>query len=305
MERALKAAIAAGSASELESALKNASADKSVDASVLREAVLKLAKLEMSRGAAASAPATAEGPSSKPTGASKETSLRDWLSKSLDCRILDRTLEALEREDVFFVADLAEFCALPRFTECLTALTRERVLNALKDEGLISSTAPVPPSPLGPDDSTPDWLAEAECIVFEKPETPPPESPMLMKFEDFPPTETAREGDLLGLSPGDMLSKSSWAATLTAMGPATASPSAGPVPAAARGLRAPQVKVEANMKPRASTLAGSHGLLASPPAAIFSDLTAAPLVQERAAAGLPPQPRFDESRGREDEMLAI
>ena len=141
--------------------------------------------------------------------ADKETSLRDWLSKSLDCRILDRTLEALEREDVFFVADLAEFCALPRFTECLTALTRERVLNALKDEGLISSTAPVPPSPLGPDDSTPDWLAEAECIVFEKPETPPPESPMLMKFEDFPPTETAREGDLLGLSPGDMLSKSS------------------------------------------------------------------------------------------------
>jgi hypothetical protein len=38
--------------------------------------------------------------------------------------------------------------------------------------------------------------------------------------------EEAREGDLLGLSPGDMLSKSSWAATLTAMGPATASPSA-------------------------------------------------------------------------------
>jgi hypothetical protein len=157
------------------------------------------------------------------------------------------------------------------------------------------------------------------------PPAPPPESPMLMKFEDFPPMETAREGDLLGdilgdmrppmetaregdllgLSPGDMLSKSSWAATLTAMGPATASPSAGPVPAAARGLRAPQVKVEANMKPRASTLAGSHGLLASPPAAIFSDLTAAPLAQERATAGLPPQPRFDESRGREDEMLAI
>ena len=141
------------------------------------------------------------------------------------------------------------------------------------------------------------------------PPAPPPESPMLMKFEDFPPMETApetaREGDLLGLSPGDMLSKSSWAATLTAMGPATASPSAGPVPAAARGLRAPQVKVEANMKPRASTLAGSHGLLASPPAPIFSDLTAAPLAQERATAGLPPQPRFDESRGREDEMLAI
>jgi hypothetical protein len=137
------------------------------------------------------------------------------------------------------------------------------------------------------------------------PPAPPPESPMLMKFEDFPPMETAREGDLLGLSPGDMLSKSSWAATLTAMGPATASPSAGPVPAAARGLRAPQVKVEANMKPRASTLAGSHGLLASTPAPIFSDLTAAPLAQERATAGLPPQPRFDESRGREDEMLAI
>eukprot|EP00900_Chrysochromulina_parva_P027530 jgi/Chrpa1/9410/Chrysochromulina_OHIO_Genome00019899-RA len=173
--------------------------------------------------------------------ADKETSLRDWLSKSLDCRILDRTLEALEREDVFFVADLAMFCALPRFNECLTALTREKVLNALKDEGLISSTAPVPPSPLGPDDSTPDWLAEAECIVFEKPETPPPESPMLMKFEDFPPMETAREGDLLGdilgdmrhpmetaregdllgLSPGDMLSKSS----------------PGAVPAAAAGLR--------------------------------------------------------------------
>ena len=130
---------------------------------------------------------------------------------------------------------------------------------------------------------------------------------MLMKFEDYPPMETAREGDLLGLSPGDMLSKSSWAATLTAMGPATASPGAmpGAGPAAPRGLRAPQVKVEANMKPRASTLAGSHGLLASPPAAIFSDLTAAPLAQERAAAGRPPQPRFDEPRGREDEMLTI
>ena len=174
MERALKAAIAAGSASELESALKNASADKSVDASVLREAVLKLAKLEMSRGAAASAPATAEGPSSKPTGASKETSLRDWLSKSLDCRILDRTHEALEREEVFSVADLAMFCALPRFNECLTALTREKVLNALKDEGLISSTAPAPPSPLGPDDSTPDWLAEASGILLEKPEAQVP-----------------------------------------------------------------------------------------------------------------------------------
>ena len=49
----------------------------------------------------------------------------------------------------------------------------------------------------------------------------------------------------------------------------------------------------------------SHGLLASPPAAIFSDLTAAPLAQERAAAGRPPQPHFDEPRGREDEMLTI
>jgi hypothetical protein len=59
-----------GSASELESALKNASANKSVDATVVREAVLKLSKLEMSRGAAASAPAVAEGPSSNPVGAS-------------------------------------------------------------------------------------------------------------------------------------------------------------------------------------------------------------------------------------------
>ena len=61
-----------GSASELESALKNASANKSVDASVVREAVLKLSKLDMSRGAAASAPAVAEGPSSNPVGASME-----------------------------------------------------------------------------------------------------------------------------------------------------------------------------------------------------------------------------------------
>ena len=106
--------------------------------------------------------------------ADKETSLRDWLSKSLDCRILDRTHEALEREEVFSVADLAMFCALPRFNECLTALTREKVLNALKDEGLISSTAPAPPSPLGPDDSTPDWLAEASGILLEKPEAQVP-----------------------------------------------------------------------------------------------------------------------------------
>jgi hypothetical protein len=92
-----------------------------------------------------------------------KTSLRDWLSKWLDCRILDRTHEALEREEVFSVADLAMFCALPRFTECLTALTREKVLNALKDEGLISSAAPAPPSPPWPGDSTPDWLAEASA----------------------------------------------------------------------------------------------------------------------------------------------
>ena len=59
-----------GSSSELESALKNASANKSVDATLVREAVLKLSKLEMSRGAAASAPAVAEGPSSNPVGAS-------------------------------------------------------------------------------------------------------------------------------------------------------------------------------------------------------------------------------------------
>ena len=68
----LKAAIATGTASELESALKNASANKSVDASVVREAVLELSKLDMSRGAAASAPAVAEGPSSNPVGASME-----------------------------------------------------------------------------------------------------------------------------------------------------------------------------------------------------------------------------------------
>ena len=166
----LKAAIATGTASELESALKNASANKSVDASVLREAVLTLAKLEISRrGLAASAPAAAEA-SFKPVGPSKETSLRDWLSKLLDCRILDRTHETLEREEVFSVADLAMFCALPRFNECLTALTREKMLNALKDEGLISSTAPAPSSPPGPDDSTPDWLAEASGVLLEKPE---------------------------------------------------------------------------------------------------------------------------------------
>ena len=170
----LKAAIATGTASELESALKNASANKSVDASVLREAVLTLAKLEISRrGLAASAPAAAEA-SFKPVGPSKETSLRDWLSKLLDCRILDRTHETLEREEVFSVADLAMFCALPRFNECLTALTREKVINALKDEGLISSTAPSPPSPLGPGDSTPDWLAEASGILLEKTEAQVP-----------------------------------------------------------------------------------------------------------------------------------
>ena len=99
-----------------------------------------------------------------------KTSLRDWLSKLLDSRILDRTHAALEREEVFSVADLAMFCALPRFNECLTALTREKMLNALKDEGLISSTAPAPSSPPGPDDSTPDWLAEASGVLLEKPE---------------------------------------------------------------------------------------------------------------------------------------
>ena len=103
-----------------------------------------------------------------------KTSLRDWLSKLLDSRILDRTHAALEREEVFSVADLAMFCALPRFNECLTALTREKVINALKDEGLISSTAPSPPSPLGPGDSTPDWLAEASGILLEKTEAQVP-----------------------------------------------------------------------------------------------------------------------------------
>ena len=88
--------------------------------------------------------------------------LRLWLllSAGLDARIIDKTSEVLEKEEVFAIPDLAVLRALPRFEELLTAVTRQKIALALEKDGHPAPVQP-PTSPLSPDESAPDWLKEA------------------------------------------------------------------------------------------------------------------------------------------------
>ena len=83
-------------------------------------------------------------------------SLRDWLvhSACLDRRILDKTIEKLEAEECFTVADLAVLRGLPRFGTVFTEVSRQKVADAL-------DAAALHRKPLSLDDSAPSWLTEA------------------------------------------------------------------------------------------------------------------------------------------------
>ena len=74
-----------------------------------------------------------------------DASLRHWLTQCLDHRIVDKTLESLAAEDVFTVGDLNVLRSLPRFTQLLTAVTRQKISDALDAHAL-------PRKPLGLDE---------------------------------------------------------------------------------------------------------------------------------------------------------
>ena len=86
----------------------------------------------------------------------RPASLRDWLvhSACLDRRILDKTIEKLEAEECFTVADLAVLRGLPRFGTVFTEVSGQKVADAL-------DAAALHRKPLGLDDSAPSWLTEA------------------------------------------------------------------------------------------------------------------------------------------------
>ena len=86
----------------------------------------------------------------------RPASLRDWLvhTACLDRRILDKTIEKLEAEECFTVADLAVLRGLPRFGTVFTEVSRQKVADAL-------DAAALHRKPLGLDDSAPSWLTEA------------------------------------------------------------------------------------------------------------------------------------------------
>jgi len=88
--------------------------------------------------------------------ARRPASLRDWLvhSACLDRRILDKTIEKLEAEECFTVADLAVLRGLPRFGTVFTEVSGQKVADAL-------DAAALHRKPLGLDDSAPSWLTEA------------------------------------------------------------------------------------------------------------------------------------------------
>lgn len=87
--------------------------------------------------------------------------LRLWLLQEagLDERIVDKVLGTLVSEDVFDLHDLNMLRNLPRFAELFTALTREKISNALDNHSL-------PRSPSRPDNGPPAWLAEADKLLF-------------------------------------------------------------------------------------------------------------------------------------------
>ena len=89
---------------------------------------------------------------------SNEPQLRYWLLNSarLDNRIIDRTVDALTNEDVFSVADLHSLNRVGRLEQLFTAVTSDKIAQALYAEALSKG-------PTGREDgSVPNWLSEAE-----------------------------------------------------------------------------------------------------------------------------------------------
>ena len=164
-DAALRLAIDSSDASAIEVALKAGNAAAS-DAALLREGVLKLATLTR-KCEVSVPPAVAPKPA-----ASSGTDLRLWLLESagLDARIVDKTVATLAAEEVFVIADLSLLRTLPQFKQCLTAVTRKKIVKALGD-----GDGP-PLSPVGgvadaADDVVPDWLLEASSVLEGRPQT--------------------------------------------------------------------------------------------------------------------------------------
>ena len=89
---------------------------------------------------------------------SNEPQLRYWLLNNarLDNRIIDRTVDALTNEDVFSVADLHSLNRVGRLEQLFTAVTSDKIAQALYAEALSKG-------PTGREDgSVPNWLSEAE-----------------------------------------------------------------------------------------------------------------------------------------------
>ena len=167
-EELLRAAIASGDATALEKTLK--SSRDGVDPALLRDGVLKLASLN----------AQAKSPPSLNAAATphQNSELRHWLHSiaGLDASIIDKTVSILEKEEVFSVADLKVLQTLPRFAEALTAVTRQKICNALPCDTLPVVLEPTK-GPSSPGDSMPDWLAEAAMLCDPPVSTPTLEPP--------------------------------------------------------------------------------------------------------------------------------
>jgi len=176
----LQTAIASDDAAKLELALKAAG---SADPQLLRQGVLRLAELQRSKPA----PQQSGTPPSKLSNAAEGArKLADWLaSAQLNDMVIDRAMEALTSEDVFTLEDLILFSQMSRFDQTLTALTAQKIRNALARDGLQAPvpasapalpesvvTPPCPPelAPLSPcaSDGIPDWLNDAAAALEVK-----------------------------------------------------------------------------------------------------------------------------------------
>ena len=141
-------------------ALRNATG--AADSSLLREGVLKLASLTAAgKGSPVTVVPATESVGLAVVPATESVGLRAWLlnTAGLNQSIVDKTLATLAAEEVFEVSDLSLLRTLPRFSQCLTAVTREKIVKAL-------GIADEPPlSPTGGDDEVPGWLQEAGAML--------------------------------------------------------------------------------------------------------------------------------------------
>ena len=160
---ALRKAIDGAEPKAIELALKALrNATGAADSSLLREGVLKLASLTAAgKGSPVTVVPATESVGLAVVPATESVGLRAWLLNTacLNQSIVDKTLATLAAEEVFEVSDLTLLRTLPRFSQCLTAVTREKIVKAL-------GIADEPPlSPTGGDDEVPDWLQEAGAML--------------------------------------------------------------------------------------------------------------------------------------------